>query len=121
MEHYRQITDFFSLDSELWQDPNVFRPERWLEKPDAPLFTFGLGYRMCAGHLLAAREVYLIFMRLLASFQIKPHGEANMDPTTGFKNPEDLIIAPHSYKVYFVPRNEIKLKMLLAEEEENAM
>lgn len=92
-----------------------------MEKPDAPLFTFGLGYRMCAGHLLAAREVYLILMRLLASFRIKPHGEANMDPRTGFKDPEDLILAPHQYQVYFVPRNEAKLKASLAKEEQEVV
>lgn len=110
-------------DPALWADPGVFRPERWLETPDAPLFTFGLGYRMCAGHLLAAREVYLIFMRLLASFRIEPAGDGDeeavdMDPRTGFKNPADLIIAPHNYRVYFVPRNEAKLAAVLADEEE---
>ncbi|KAF3768104.1 hypothetical protein M406DRAFT_70202 [Cryphonectria parasitica EP155] len=102
-------------DEELWEDPHVFRPERWLEKPDAPVFTFGLGYRMCAGHLLATRELYLIFMRLLASFTLKPHGTGDFDPAKGGKNPRDLIMAPHSYSVYCVPRNEKKLKALLAD------
>ncbi|KAI3391481.1 hypothetical protein diail_7312 [Diaporthe ilicicola] len=109
-----------NYDPELWEDPDVFRPERWLEKPDAPLFTFGLGYRMCAGHLLAAREVYLIFMRLLASFRLeKPPGAAmrEVDPAVGFKNPADLIMAPHSYEVLCVPRHETKLTKLLAEAE----
>ncbi|KAL1848922.1 hypothetical protein Daus18300_013431 [Diaporthe australafricana] len=107
-----------NYDPELWEDPDIFRPERWLEKPDAPLFTFGLGYRMCAGHLLAVREVYLIFMRLLASFRLEqPPGVAmaDVDPARGFKNPRDLIMAPRSYAVLCVPRNEAKLKGLLAE------
>lgn len=107
----------YVLDYDLWEDAQAFRPERWLEKPDAPLFTFGLGYRMCAGHLLAAREVYLVFMRLLASFEIKPHDNADLNPKTGFKNPKDLIITPHPYTVRFVPRNEAKLKAVLADEE----
>ena len=45
-----------NMDDEVWKDPEVFRVERWLEQPDAPLFTYGLGYRMCAGSLLANRE-----------------------------------------------------------------
>lgn len=105
-------------DPELWEDPDVFRPERWLEKPDAPLFTFGLGYRMCAGHLLAAREVYLIFMRLLASFRLEqvPGVEmAEVDPASGFKNPRDLIMAPLPYELLCVPRDETRLKEVLAE------
>lgn len=110
-----------NADPELWEDPDVFRPERWLEKPDAPLFTFGLGYRMCAGHLLAAREVYLIFMRLLASFRLEmaPGGaaELDVDPASGFKNPRDLIMAPRSYEVLCVPRDEDGLRGALAEAE----
>lgn len=105
-------------DKDLWDDPDVFRPERWLEKPDAPLFTFGLGYRMCAGHLLAMRELYLIFMRLIGEFKLEPHGHPNMDPKTGGKNPADLIAAPHRYKVYFVPRNETRLRKALGEVKE---
>lgn len=105
-------------DKDLWEDPHVFRPERYLEKPDAPVFTFGLGYRMCAGHLLAFRELYLIFMRLLASFRLEPYGLPNIDPSSGMKNPKDLIMAPHNYKAYFVPRGEAKLQKLLAELEE---
>lgn len=113
------LTSRTVADEELWEDPHVFRPERWLEKPDAPVFTFGLGYRMCAGHLLAMRELYLIFMRLLASFKLEPCGPANVDPATGMKNPQDLIKAPHRYKVYCVPRNEAKLTTLLAKEKED--
>lgn len=106
-------------DKDLWEDPHVFRPERWLEKPDAPLFTFGLGYRMCAGHLLAMRELYVIFMRLLASFRLEPCGTADVDPMTGMKNPADLVKQPHAYRVYLVPRDEAKLRRLLAEANED--
>lgn len=68
---------------------------------------------MCAGHLLAMRELYIVFMRLIASFKLEPHGTANLDPATGQKNPRDLIAAPHNYKVFFVPRNEAKLQKKL--------
>lgn len=70
---------------------------------------------MCAGHLLATREVYLIFMRLLASFELKPCGKADVDPASGFKNPRDLIMAPYEYEVLFVPRDEERLRVLLEE------
>lgn len=76
---------------------------------------------MCAGHLLAAREVYLIFMRLLASFRLEmaPGGAADLDvdPASGFKNPRDLIMAPRSYEVLCVPRDEDGLSGALAEAE----
>lgn len=72
---------------------------------------------MCAGHLLAAREVYHIFMRLLASFRLEPFGEANIDPMSGFKNPRDLILAPNSYKILCVPRDEERLRASLEQSE----
>lgn len=81
------------------------------------MFTFGLGYRMCAGHLLAAREVYHVFMRLFASFRIESCGGAVVDPAVGFKNPRDLIMAPSAYKVLFVPRDEGRLRAALEEAE----
>jgi 3-hydroxyphenylacetate 6-hydroxylase len=65
------------VDPEIWSDPEDFRPERWLASPDAPLFTYGLGYRMCAGSLLANRELYLIFLRILGSFEIVADSEVD--------------------------------------------
>ncbi|KAL5333648.1 cytochrome P450 [Aspergillus crustosus] len=64
-----------NMDPEVWSDPEEFRPERWLEHHDAPMFTYGMGYRMCAGLLLANRELYLVFIRTLNAFRIKPTGE----------------------------------------------
>jgi len=33
------------MDEAVWDDPSEFRPDRWFENPDAPMFTYGLGYR----------------------------------------------------------------------------
>ncbi|KAI0456825.1 3-hydroxyphenylacetate 6 hydroxylase [Xylaria acuta] len=101
-------------DPELFPDPDRFEPERWFTRPDAPVFAFGLGYRMCAGHLLAMRELYLIFMRLLGSFRIETSEKIDCDPSKDMKIPTDLIMAPRSYRVSFKPRNEQRLVESLA-------
>ncbi|KAI1354902.1 3-hydroxyphenylacetate 6 hydroxylase [Xylaria sp. FL0043] len=101
-------------DPELFPDPDRFEPERWFANPDAPVFVFGLGYRMCAGHLLAMRELYLIFMRLLGSFIIETSEKIECDPSKDMKIPTDLIMAPRSYRVSFKPRNEQRLVESLA-------
>ncbi|KAI1340958.1 putative cytochrome P450 phenylacetate hydroxylase [Xylariaceae sp. FL0016] len=104
-------------DPEMWPNPDEFEPERWLEKPDAPIFAFGLGYRMCAGHLLAMRELYLIFMRLLSSFRLEAVGPIQCDPSKDMKVRTDLIMAPKPYRVLCVPRNKQKLEEALLRDE----
>ncbi|EOD51687.1 putative cytochrome p450 phenylacetate protein [Neofusicoccum parvum UCRNP2] len=122
-----------NMDPDVWSDPFTFRPERWLEQPDAPLFTYGLGYRMCAGSLLANRELYLIFLRTLNSFEIldaageksgapektvlDPHGhpvpwakDVDSHPVTGSADPTSLVTMSKHFKVVFKPRDAARLK-----------
>jgi 3-hydroxyphenylacetate 6-hydroxylase len=108
------------VDPKVWSDPEVFRPERWIEQPDAPLFTYGLGYRMCAGSLLANRELYLTFLRMLNSFEILKHSEVETHPVKGSADPTSLVTMCRHYKVIFKPRNERALKKDLAEAGEKA-
>ncbi|KAL5115105.1 hypothetical protein ACEQ8H_007020 [Pleosporales sp. CAS-2024a] len=95
-----------NMDPAVWSDPNVFRPQRWLEQPEAPLFTYGLGYRMCAGSLLANRELYLVFLRMLASFEIVPDSDVDTHPVRGSADPTSLVTMCRPYQVVFKPRNE---------------
>jgi len=92
------------MDEAVWEDPNEFRPERWLENPDAPMFTYGLGYRMCAGSLLANRELYLVFIRMLNSFEIKKFDDVDCHPVRGASDPTSLVSMPKRYRARFVPR-----------------
>ncbi|KAL1980198.1 hypothetical protein VTN96DRAFT_4464 [Rasamsonia emersonii] len=103
-----------NMDPEVWDDPETFRPERWLEKPDAPLFTYGIGYRMCAGSLLANRELYLVFLRMLNSFRIEKYDEVDCHPVTGNSDPTSLVSIPKQYRVRFIPKNESILREALA-------
>ena len=102
----------------MWSDPEVFRPERWIEQPDAPLFTYGLGYRMCAGSLLANRELYLTFMRMLNSFEILKDSDVETHPVLGSADPTSLVTMCGHYKVIFKPRNEDALRQALAATDE---
>jgi 3-hydroxyphenylacetate 6-hydroxylase len=106
-----------NMDPAVWKDAEVFRPERWLEQPDAPLFTYGVGYRMCAGSLLANRELYLVFMRMLSCFEIEKGTEVETHPIKGSSDPTSLVALPHRYEVKFRPRNEVKLREQIAARE----
>ncbi|KAL4861608.1 hypothetical protein BDV12DRAFT_61867 [Aspergillus spectabilis] len=103
-----------NMDPEVWSDPEEFRPERWFEQPDAPMFTYGMGYRMCAGSLLANRELYLVFIRTLNAFRIEPTDEkVEWHPVKGNSDPTSLVAIPKKCKVRFVPKDEkVLLKAL---------
>lgn len=113
-----------NMDAEVWgADWAEFRPERWLEKPDAPLFTYGLGYRMCAGSLLANREMYTIYLRLISAFEIRDvvaldGTKVNTHPVLGVEDPTQLVSVPKRYKVRMVPRDEGRLREELGVEGE---
>ncbi|OQU96335.1 hypothetical protein CLAIMM_02433 [Cladophialophora immunda] len=94
-----------NMDPDLWEDPEAFRPERWLERPEAPTFTFGTGSRMCLGTQLAYRELYVLFLRVLNSFKVVPDGVLETSPIKGVANPASLTTQPKAYKVRFVPHN----------------
>jgi 3-hydroxyphenylacetate 6-hydroxylase len=104
-----------SLDAEVWEEPEVFRPERWIEQPDAPLHTYGLGYRMCAGSLLANRELYLVFIRMIHAFKIQKFDDVDCHPVRGNSDPTSLVSMPGRYRAKFVPRNKRALKKAMKE------
>ena len=98
-------TQLTAADTEIWSDPEVFRPERYLEQPDAPMFTYGMGYRMCAGSLLANRELYLVYLRLINSFEVRKYDNVDSHPVSGLSDPTALVAMPQRYRALFVARN----------------
>ena len=76
---------------------------------------------MCAGSLLANRELYLVFMRMLSCFEIVSGSEVETHPVKGSADPTSLVTMPKWYEVYFKPRNESVIgEMLKAKEAERA-
>ena len=74
---------------------------------------------MCAGSLLANRELYLVFMRMLSCFEIEQGTEVDVDPVRGSADPTSLVTVPRQYEVVFKPRDEVVLRRLLDEREKD--
>ncbi|XMA20583.1 hypothetical protein WAI453_013374 [Rhynchosporium graminicola] len=97
-------------DEARWSDPEELRPERWLEVPDAPMFTYGIGYRMSAASMLANRELYLVFIRMMNSLENQKFDDVDAHPVSGNSDPTSLVAMPHKYKARFVPSNSSALE-----------
>lgn len=68
---------------------------------------------MCAGSLLANRELYLVFMRMLNSFEILEDSKVDTHPVRGSADPTSLVTMCKEYTVVFRPRNERALREAL--------
>jgi cytochrome P450 len=94
-------------DPKYWDDPQEFRPERFLEDgkyvTSKHLIPFGTGRRMCLGKNLAINDVFLIVVRLLqttSDYEIALDGgpgsaDLNVDntlPDTARPNPYKIVL-----------------------------
>jgi 3-hydroxyphenylacetate 6-hydroxylase len=70
---------------------------------------------MCAGSLLANRELYLVFIRMLHSFEVKKCDDVDWHPVKGNSDPTSLVAMPNRYQAMFVPRNLNALKKSISE------
>ncbi|XP_054923489.1 cytochrome P450 18a1-like [Dermacentor andersoni] len=94
------------MDPDLWEEPEEFRPERFLvdgqvQKPDY-FMPFSVGRRMCLGNHLTQTEVFLFLSNLLLRYTLElPEGEQppSMDGHVAVSH------TPRPFRVKIVPRN----------------
>ncbi|EJF57200.1 cytochrome P450 [Dichomitus squalens LYAD-421 SS1] len=73
---------------ELYEDPDVFRPERFVHDgkvdftspPDPALFVFGFGRRICPGRYFAENGLLVNVALILHAFDITPPADENGKP-----------------------------------------
>ncbi|KAM0736690.1 Methyl farnesoate epoxidase [Formica fusca] len=79
-------------DKAHWDEPNVFRPERFLDERgqfcrNNSSFPFGLGKRHCPGELLARSSLFLFFTNIVHYFDMEisaDHGKPELKFCNGF-------------------------------------
>jgi len=95
------------MDPEVWDQPEEFRPERFLneegkiQKPKH-FMPFGAGQRMCLGDKLAEMELQLFFSSLLHVYDLENPG-SELPSLQG--NSSGTTVSPQRYEVNFIPRN----------------
>jgi cytochrome P450 len=73
------------LSPEIFEDPQAFRPERFLERPVAPytLIPFGGGLRRCIGARFAVMEIKTVLRTVLTHVELQPSTAAPEKPRRG--------------------------------------
>lgn len=96
------------MDEEVFENPNEFRPGRWLENPDAPLAAYGFGRRSCPGWHIAQDTLAIVISRVLWGFDIIPMGDVDtLDMVTG-------LLSPKHFEAQFKVRTPRKRTLLKA-------
>nr|WCC58046.1 cytochrome P450 [Pharsalia antennata] len=104
------LTSIYSvhMDQDFWEDPLVFRPERFLDENgdiavnEKYFFPFGQGKRRCLGESLGKANIFLFFTALLHNFTVRT-AEDFHPQLEGY---DGVTIAPKPFKVILVPRDE---------------
>ncbi|OBZ68871.1 O-methylsterigmatocystin oxidoreductase [Grifola frondosa] len=105
-----------SRDPAVFPDPEIFRPERWLNedgrlRDDMKFFTFGFGRRICPGRHVADRSIFINTALVLWAFNILPDLHKPID-RMAFK--DGPLAHPEPFTVQFNPRiDDLKKKVSL--------
>ena len=95
-------------NKEYWGDPEVFRPERFIDESGNKIIKheafmpFSAGKRACLGESLAKDTLFLFFTYLLQKFRIEK--EPNVPPLSLEPNANTFVIAPKPYRIVVAPR-----------------
>uniref|UniRef100_A0A8C9S1I3 Steroid 21-hydroxylase n=1 Tax=Scleropages formosus TaxID=113540 RepID=A0A8C9S1I3_SCLFO len=92
-------------DPDVWDDPNTFKPERFLEDKGAStraLVPFGGGARLCLGESIAKMELFLFAAYLLRDFQFLPTGNKTSLPD--LKGVASVVLKAKPFHVIVRPR-----------------
>ncbi|KAK8784790.1 hypothetical protein V5799_008844, partial [Amblyomma americanum] len=97
-------------DPKIWNDPEEFRPERFLDLATGklrqdlgPLLTFGMGPRTCPGEKLAHVDMFYILVRLMQRLSCSAPGkpsDVNMDG-----GGSSLFLLPSKQNIVLTRRN----------------
>lgn len=103
------------MDETVYKDPQLFRPERWLEDPSLPeVVGFGFGRRICMGEHIARGALFVMVSRLLWAFEFKRQlDEVGSEIAVDTMDVADyFIVRPNPFPVSVVCRDESVRKVL---------
>lgn len=94
------------MDESHWKDPQIFRPERFLDQDGSVLndeyfIPFGQGRRRCPGDLLARSCLFSFLCKILQNFKIEESSSSKISTTLL----PGILLTPKPYEIVFRRRS----------------
>ncbi|KAH0583293.1 hypothetical protein H2248_011167 [Termitomyces sp. 'cryptogamus'] len=111
-------THAMNRDTKRFSGPDEFRPERYMNGPEAernmPHYGFGIGRRNCPAINLVQKELYTIYKHILLSWTISIYdGENEFDAIKGCSDGLEFNQGPKAYRIMLAVRDRQKLDIYL--------
>ncbi|KAB5590604.1 O-methylsterigmatocystin oxidoreductase [Ceratobasidium theobromae] len=101
-------------DPKVFNDPDRFYPDRFLDPALPEALAFGFGRRSCLGLHFAEATLFIAISTMLAVFDIKPAKDKNGNSIIpdGRMKPDGLIRFPREFQYSIKPRSAAREKLL---------
>ena len=114
------------MDPEIFDDPETFNPQRYIDNPSLPGHVFGFGRRVCPGKAVAEETIFMVLATIVWGLDVRKEKdvsgkekEINTDRGTAFA--PGGVMKPYAFPVSITPRSKEKAKFLAAVVEDEGL
>lgn len=115
------LPNLFSMhmDQDIFDDPETFNPQRYVNNPSLPCHTFGFGRRICPGQRMAEATFFLMLATVAWGVNVERQKDHNgkdieIDTDRGRGFTLGTFLKPKPFSVSITSRSAKRAKLLVA-------
>ena len=114
------------MDPSIFDDPETFNPQRYIDDPSLPGHVFGFGRRACPGRAVAEETIFMVLATVVWGLNVTKEKdesgkEKEIDTHRGTAFAPGGVLKPHGFPVSITPRSVERAKLLAAVVEDEGL
>ena len=103
-------------DQDIYRNPEIFEPDRFLDPQVPPSPVFGWGRRRCPGIRIAEDTLFIVIASVLSTFDVTGATRTGSNnPLSPPKLVSSLLLRPDVFQLTLLPRSEKHKSLVLGE------